>query len=536
MSESTSVAPPLRPAPRGEGSLARSGLISFVGAIAAAVLGFALTVLISRVLGASGAGLFFTVAALFFILSNAVELGADTALVWDLPRLRALRRPAELRSTVRIALAPVWVASAASAVALFVLAPDLAAILVDLPQQQEAVLWIQLVAPFLVIAAPLTVALAGTRGLGSVIPFTLVSSIGVPLARPLLILVVVAAGLGGTAVLLAWATPLVVAAAVAFAILARQVHRHEAAATADDLPARPLRAQAREFWGYATPRCFSAILEIALVWVDVLLVAALSTTRLAGIYAAASRFITTGTLVEGALRVALGPRLSTQLAVGDRRGAERLQETATVWIVALSWPIYLTLAVYGSVLLRLFGDEFVDGAPALAILAFAMAFAMAAGLAQTVLLMSGKAGWQLGNKVVALVLNIVLNLLLVPRYGLEGAAVAWAASILFDAVAAVVEVRFVVGLRFAARRLVPVMLASAACFGGGGLLVRAIAGDTVLSLLAYGVLASMAYAGVLWAIRRRLDLHTVLEGLRRRRSGGQPQTDEPRTDEPLPKP
>lgn len=512
---------PSRPAAPVEGSLARNGAISFAGAVAAAVLGFALTVIISRVLGASGAGLFFTVAALFFIVTNAVELGADTALVWALPRLRTLKRSSELRSTARLALIPVWCVSAVSAVAVFLLAPELAHLLVDLPQEQDAMQALRIVAPFVVIAAPMTVALAGTRGLGSVVPFTLVGSIGIPLARPLLVLAVAAVSLGTTAVVLAWATPLVVGAAVAFAVLARQLRRSEPCP--DDhaeLPVRPLRVQVREFWGYATPRCFSAMFEIALVWTDVLLVAALSTTRQAGIYAAASRFITTGTLVEGALRVALGPRLSSQLAVGDRRGAERLQETATVWIVALSWPIYIALAMYGTVLLQLFGDEFVAGAPALAVLALAMALAMAAGLAQTVLLMSGKSGWQLANKVVCLGLNVVLNLLLVPRYGIEGAAVAWAVAILADALAAVVEVRYVVGLRFAGRRLVPVVLASVACYGGGAVLVQSVAGDTLTSLVTYLAVASIAYALVIWALRSRLDLDTVIDGARRRGVGG----------------
>ncbi|MFC7645736.1 polysaccharide biosynthesis C-terminal domain-containing protein [Streptosporangium lutulentum] len=50
---------------------------------------------------------------------------------------------------------------------------------------------------------------------------------------------------------------------------------------------------------------------------------------------------------------------------------------------------------------------------------------MAAGNVQTVLLMGGKSSWSLLNKVVALIATVVLTFLLVPLFGIVGAAVAW---------------------------------------------------------------------------------------------------------------
>ena len=60
-----------------------------------------------------------------------------------------------------------------------------------------------------------------------------------------------------------------------------------------------------------------------------------------------------------------------------------------------------------------------------------MLVATAVGTVDMVLLMGGKSSWNLFNTVVALSSNIVLNLLLIPRYGGTGAAIAWSSSIIF---------------------------------------------------------------------------------------------------------
>lgn len=498
---------------RGSG-LAAAGAITFGGALVAAAAGFVLTIVVGRALGAVGAGVFFSVAAVFFIVSNVAELGADTALVWALPRLRALGREPDLPATLRVALVPVWLVSIACALLLFLLGPQLASILQPagvLREQTEQAF--RLVSPALAVAAPTAVALAGTRGLGKVLPFTLIGNVALPVARPVLVLLCAAGGLGLTSVLLAWSLPMLVAAAVAFLVL-RRLLPHPAVSTAGSSTASPtslpVRALAREFWTYATPRCFSAALEIALVWADVLLVTALSSARLAGIYAAASRFVTSGTLVESALRVAAGPRLSRHLTLGELREAERLNDLATVLIVSLSWPIYIPLAFYSSVVLHVFGEDFAAGAGALTLLAAVMAVRMLSGLSQSVLLMSGRSRLQLLDKIVTLTVNIVLNLALVPRFGLAGAATAWSIALLLDAGLAAAQVRYVIGVHWRLKRLALVSALAGGCYGGGGVLSLSTMGRTTVGLVVYVVTATAVYVPLLWAARRALGLQELI--------------------------
>ena len=76
----------------------------------------------------------------------------------------------------------------------------------------------------------------------------------------------------------------------------------------------------------------------------------------------------------------------------------------------------LVFAVFGPLLLGVFGRGFDQGSTALAILSVAMLVNLGTGNVTVVLLMGGKSSWNLVNTAIALALNIGLNLVLIPRY------------------------------------------------------------------------------------------------------------------------
>ncbi len=133
-------------------------------------------------------------------------------------------------------------------------------------------------------------------------------------------------------------------------------------------------------------------------------------------------------------------------------------------------------------LLRAFGHHYSGGATALAVLSVAMLVATGIGPVDIVLLMGGRSTWNLFNVIVALILNVVISLILIPRIGITGAAVAWAAAILFNNIAPLIEVRAFLKVDPFGRAF-PVVAASAAlCFGGIGALCRLTAGQSLPGL------------------------------------------------------
>jgi O-antigen/teichoic acid export membrane protein len=108
---------------------------------------------------------------------------------------------------------------------------------------------------------------------------------------------------------------------------------------------------------------------------------------------------------------------------------------------------------------------------------------LAGGNIQSLLLMSGHSGWGAVNKAIVFAVNVSLNLLLVPHWGIMGAAVAWAACMSLDTTLAMVQVFRFTGIRPAIGRIAAIIAAVSACAGVPALLTVWLWGNHVGSLL-----------------------------------------------------
>jgi O-antigen/teichoic acid export membrane protein len=494
--------------------LARDSGIMLVGAVVSAVGGFLLVVVVTRRLGPTRAGVFLEAVALFSIISVVAELGADDGLLRMLPRSLALGRARDVPRLLAVALGPILLIGPLFGLSLFVLAPQVANAFARGPREAAALVSpIRVLAPFVTLAALSVVLLAASRGFGSVMPYVLVDNVGKPLVRPLVAWVVLVAGLGPTAVSIAWAAPIAAGLAVAAIAVARRLRDTRAAAEG---PVRPASQIGGEFWRFALPRGIAGALAIGLTWIDTLLVGGLRGVREAGIYAAATRYLVVGMVAIQAIQLAVAPMLSTLFSRHELQRARMVYRTATQWLVLGAWPLYLTMALFGPVLLRAFGAEFGAGQGVLTALSLAALAVTGAGPSQMVLLMAGKSGWTLANTAASLVLNVVLNLLLIPRMGIEGAALAWVVSLVFNNVVSVVELRTLVGVSPFGRGLAVVAGSALACFGAVGLAVRLAMGPTVLGLLVALAVGAAAHLAILWRARSLLNLRVVRDVIRAR--------------------
>src|SRR5437870_1893487 len=80
--------------------LARGGAFALGGVVVSAALQFGLVLVVTHGLPRAGAGAFLEAVALFMILSNWCELGADTGMVRLIPRFRVQEREGDIRRLV----------------------------------------------------------------------------------------------------------------------------------------------------------------------------------------------------------------------------------------------------------------------------------------------------------------------------------------------------------------------------------------------------------------------------------------------------
>ncbi|OKI66785.1 lipopolysaccharide biosynthesis protein [Micromonospora sp. CB01531] len=499
------TAVPGAPATAGEREVrrsTRSGMVGLAGAAANGLLGFVLTVVIVRGLGPAGSGAMFTAIGVVTVLGALCCAGADTALVWALPR-RTAGRTGDAARLLPVALLPALLFTVGLAAAGVALPGLLAPVFFD-PGTTGGEELLRLAFAGLPFVVAMTLLLAAVRAVRPVAALVAVQYVLLPAARPALVLAAVAAGAGVTAVFAGWLAPVLLAGLVGAALLVRPLGLAAGAALS------PVGEDWRALWGFALPRAASAAIDASSMWLTVLLTAALADQTEAGVIGAVGRYALAGLLVMQGLRVAVAPQLSRLLGQGRRVEAVMVYRRITSWIIALSWPGYLLLAIFAPGFLWLFGAEFTAGASAMAVLAGAMMVNSGTGIVQTLLLMSGSSKLHLLAAATGLVLNVGLALVLIPPYGALGAAAAWTAGIVVENVIATAAARRVVGEPLLTREVLRAAVAAVpgtAVVAGTG---AAVAGRGAAGLfLTLGVVALLAVALLLHPEVRQRTRTTV---------------------------
>lgn len=486
--------------------LARSGTVSLAGTAFAAVSALGVTAIIGNSAGPHGTGLFFQVLAVFTILSQLLRLGTSSGIVRHLAGQNAYERRGEAWRTVIVALLPVTLIAAIAGAALFVFSKELATWLSVPGEDVVLAELLRDVAPFVVCAAVLGVLQMIVRMMRGVTAFTVLQSFLLPVSRLVGVstAVIVAGSVSGF--FWGWMLPLPLWLVVTAGVLIRPLladWRRRAEATVT------IRQEARSFWRFSGARAVGSALESSLEWADVLIVAAIASPEAAGIYAVATRTMRAGQVVDHSMRIAVSPTIAGLLAQNLLSDARDLHTKVTRAMILATWPFYLTLAILGSAVLSVFGPEFREGAIVLSILAGAMMVQSAAGMLQSVLLQGGRSSWQMYNKAAALVLNVGLNLLLIPVLGIVGAAITWACGVLAETAIAAWQVHRRMHVSLEPRRLAAAMALALAVFGAGGLLIRLTGDETLLSLVIGLPLLCLLYASILWMLRERLGIRAI---------------------------
>jgi O-antigen/teichoic acid export membrane protein len=493
-----------------------------LAALGGAVLNTVLLVQITRGYGRAAAGTFFVVTAFFLIGTSAAALGADTGVLRYIARARALRRPRDAVLVLRAALIPAAGLSVVLAVVIEVLAPRLSGLLgsAAAPQFRTA---IRVMAPFLPVAVAYNVLLAATRGYGAMRPTALVERVGRVAVQCVAVATVqLLSGHSMFLLCLAWAAPYLAGLAVAIAWL-RRLHgrRYGVFAASADQPTEMRSSDddvtPREFWRFSAFRGVSRLFAVALQRLDVILVGSLRGPRDAAVYAAASRFLIVGLMAVQAIQQVTAPKMSQLLATQSHRRATVAYQTSTTWLMASTWPLYLSFAVFAPTLLQVFGSGYSTGAVAVSVLCSAMLVSTACGSVDSILLMAGRSSWSVLNTGCALTTNVVADLILIPRHGILGAAIGWALAILVNNLLPLTMISRAMDMRPFSGSGRDVALLSVGCFGVLPLVARIVLGISVPVVTATVALATVLYGLGLYARRRSMGLDELAAALRRSR-------------------
>jgi O-antigen/teichoic acid export membrane protein len=460
--------------------MARQGGTNLGGAIFNQALRFAITLVIARVLGADDAGLYFQSFAILAFLSLIASAAATDTLTRYVAVHRADGDDAALRGTIRLGLTATVAISAIMSIALFALAPWLA--VHAFHDELRLISVLRFVAVALPATAYTDAALGATRGFKTMKPYALINLMFEPAFRIILTLALLWAGWGLTGVMIALVVTNTSSAVLASIALKRLLGRIEA---------RP-RYHVRELLTFSAPSWLSNIASNGLLWADTILLGIYGTAVEVGVYQVATRLTLLATIFVTPVTNSFAPRIADLYRRGQHELLKRTFGLITSWVVRLSLPGFVVLLVFPRELLAIFGHAFEAGVVVTQIMTIAWLFNAAGGPCGYMLTMSGRPIVQMANYVAALVLNVGLNVVLIPRLGVSGAAIAWASTIVLLTIARMIQVWVLLKVVPFSLGLVK-GLAAGVIAGGVALAIRELMGGGFASLVVGGAATGVAY-------------------------------------------
>jgi len=187
----------------------------------------------------------------------------------------------------------------------------------------------------------------------------------------------------------------------------------------------------RDLLSLSWPLFLTGFTSLFMAHTDKVLLGVYMTSTEIGIYAAALTLASSVYFIHSSFRYIFLPTVAEYFARKDIPGIQKLFSSITKWIFLLSFPITVYLFFFsGDVIRLIYGESFTMGYLALFILSVGFVTIGMTGLTGEILVAIKKTRLNLLNEIIGAGLNVGLNILLIPRYGIMGAAIATAVSIL----------------------------------------------------------------------------------------------------------
>jgi len=191
---------------------------------------------------------------------------------------------------------------------------------------------------------------------------------------------------------------------------------------------------------YSVPIMFFGIISSIFYWTDSLIIGFFKTTAEVGIYNAAIPLAALLLLAPELFIQLLFPIITKEYARKNVTLIKKLSKQIGKWVFIINIPLFFLMIFFpGAIINIFFGSDYLSGISALRFLLIGNLFFSIFIISDRLLLMSGKTKILLMDLVIAGVLNLILNILLVPKdyifgienlNGINGAAMATAISMI----------------------------------------------------------------------------------------------------------
>lgn len=179
------------------------------------------------------------------------------------------------------------------------------------------------------------------------------------------------------------------------------------------------------------PMFLAASIMFLMSYIDSFMIAYYLDEYQVGIYNACISLSMMITFIPMAIGGFISPKVSLAYSKGDKSEVKKIFKNSLIIIFIITLPIFGILYFYAEFFLGIFGDAFKVATTTLLLTSIAFLSEALTGPVGFILNMTDNQHIFMRILLVSLVINIILNMILIPIYGINGAAIAILVSMLF---------------------------------------------------------------------------------------------------------
>lgn len=180
----------------------------------------------------------------------------------------------------------------------------------------------------------------------------------------------------------------------------------------------------RQIIKFSSPMMFSSIMLFLLNWTDIFMLGAMRTEEEVGLYNLAYKIASLNMLVIISMNVVIVPKIAELYNSKKMQELHTMLKKTTHLIIGISGILYLFLILFSGFILSIFGSSFEEGKTAMIIISTGFLINAMTGTVDQVLNMTGNQKILKNITIFGFLINVILNFVLIPYMGINGAAIA----------------------------------------------------------------------------------------------------------------
>lgn len=427
------------------GSLAKQASISFVGQVVTRIIGFGFLLTITRLVDPSVFGTFTLAMSVISIVQLTSSLSIHRSVDYFIPQFLSNEEYGKARGYLRNAFLLSTFVGLGVGILIFFFAGQFSSIF-DNAELRIAFLFLAVTIPLWIISQLIGRTFIANK---QVQYNVFVQNIVQPAGKFALTAIFLLIGFDLLALLLGHVVALVLTLATGATLLVKKISWLKFEKIESHPPL--------EMIGYSAPLIFSGVLGPIIRQMDYILIGHYMSAALVGQYRIGHQLTALVILPLISIQMIFKPYISEN--IDDITKIKSRYRTVTRWGILLSLPIGLTLFLAPGIYLRTLFTQKYTVAAIIPVLIIGQCGAFVVGPAGKVLLSLGYSRLTLINTAIEMGINLILGILLIPRIGILGAAVATAIALVIGYCLSLVEIYYLHNLHPASLNMFKTLLA-----------------------------------------------------------------------------